>query len=104
MKLLLCLNCDDIFNLDYKEKSCRCGETKGKYKDVRNAVYTGKHAVPLAIDNVTLAEAIRSQTNEGLGKHFTAIVVPKKSPTFVKKRYRKKKEMEKIDEKDMERV
>lgn len=91
MKLLLCLACEDIFNLDYQEKSCSCGLTKGKYNDHRNAVYSGKHAVPLAIDNVTFIDAIRNQPKEGLGRHFTAIVIPEKCPTFIKKAIQKRR-------------
>lgn len=93
-------SCDDIFNLDYEEKTCSCGETKGHYKDSRNAVYSGKHAIPLAIDNVTFAEAIRNQPKEGLGSHFTSIVIPKKCPTFIKQRIRKEA---KKNEENMER-
>ena len=33
MKLLLCLDCDDVSNLGYELKICSCGATKGKYTD-----------------------------------------------------------------------
>ena len=51
MKLLLCLDCDDIFNLGYELKTCSCGTTKGKYTDERNAIYCGVNAIPLGIAN-----------------------------------------------------
>ena len=38
MKLLLCLDCDDIFNLGYELKTCSCGTTKGKYTDERQFI------------------------------------------------------------------
>jgi hypothetical protein len=84
MKLLLCLDCDDIFNLSFNIKSCQCGATKGKYNDKRNAVYEGVNAFPLAIDNYSFAEAIRNRPQDGLGSRFTACVVPYECPTFVK--------------------
>jgi len=84
MKLLLCLKCNDIFNLDYHEKSCTCGDTKGKYNDKVNAEYSGKHAVPLGFDNLSIAHAINRQPKSGWGSRFTAFVIPKKCPTFTK--------------------
>lgn len=85
MKLLLCLHCNDIFNLDYHIKACTCDKTKGKYIDIRNAIYIGDKAVPLGFDNYNLAHAITCQPERGLGERFTAFVIPKNCPTFIKK-------------------
>ena len=86
MKLLLCLDCDDIFNIDYEIKSCNCGATKGKYIDERNAIYSGINAIPLAFDNYSFAKAIKNQpVDTFFGEPFTALVVPKICKTFIKK-------------------
>jgi hypothetical protein len=84
MKLLLCLNCNDLFNLDFDEKSCKCSFTKGKYIDQLNAIYSGNSAVPLGFSNPSLSNAIRNQPKEGLGEEFTAFVIPENCETFVK--------------------
>lgn len=84
MKLLLCLECDDVFNLDYKIKTCQCGETKGKYIDSLNAVYQGEHAVPLGFDNFSFARAINNQPEFSPGEKFVAFIIEKECPTFEK--------------------
>lgn len=84
MKLLLCKNCNDIFNLDYLEKSCRCGFTRGKYLDQRLAEYFGEYAVPIGIANDSLINAIKNQQNEGMGELFKAFVIPVICSTFRK--------------------
>lgn len=51
MKLLHCNICCSIFNLDFVDKSCSCGETSGRYlADGMNAVYSGDCS-PIAIVN-----------------------------------------------------
>lgn len=94
MKLLLCQQCSDIFNLRLgHEKSCRCGQTKGRYVDELNAVYLGEYAVPLFFVNRELVTALRLRPDgPGPGKEFTAGVVPYECPTF-------KKEVQSWDEK-----
>lgn len=62
MKLLLCLECSDMFNLDLKMKKCSCGKTKEQYIDNSNA---------------SLKEAIVNKPDEGLGKKFTAFTIQK---------------------------
>ena len=85
MKLLMCLECNDIFNLDLLEKSCRCGRSKGKYINQQLAEYTGKSAVPLGFSNPSFIQAIKDQPNEGMGKEFTAFIIPKNCETFFRK-------------------
>lgn len=41
MKLLMCLNCGDIFNLTSNVKSCRCGNSSGRYVDNLNVEIKG---------------------------------------------------------------
>lgn len=83
MKLLLCTECGDIFNLSYEVRQCTCGKTSGKYIDNLNAEYYG--GTPLGFDNRTLVEAIKQQPNDGLGRNFTAFVIPKQCKTFIRK-------------------
>lgn len=58
MKLLLCLECNDIFSLDLKKKKCSCGKTKGQYIDHLNAIYEGDSALPIGISNPSFREAV----------------------------------------------
>lgn len=80
MKLLMCPACGDVFNLKSEVKTCGCGQTRGQYTDERNAVYDG--GVPLGFANSTFLEAVLKQPKEGLGKTFTAFVIPQECPTF----------------------
>ncbi|PZX07403.1 hypothetical protein C7437_101516 [Psychrobacillus insolitus] len=84
MKLVLCLHCQDLFNLALEEKSCRCGLTKGKYINQLHAIYSGEHAMPLGFANSSLIKAIQNQPKEGLGETFTAFIIPRECATFVK--------------------
>lgn len=83
MKLLLCRECNDIFNLRMEEKKCGCGKTSGRYTDEVNAEYRGP-AVPLGFTNSSLAGAVRRRTRFGPGKTFVAFVIERVCPTFVK--------------------
>ncbi|NDD53220.1 hypothetical protein EBZ39_04985 [bacterium] len=80
MKLLLCPDCGDVFNLKEVEKSCLCGTTRGQYTDDLNAVYTG--GIPIGFANSTFLRAVTQQPQSGRGKEFTAFVIPKECPTF----------------------
>lgn len=82
----MCLNCHEIFNLDFKEKACQCGSTKGRYIDELNATYSGEFAIPLGLTNTSLIKAIQSQPKDGLGEPFNAFVIPKRCATFVKEK------------------
>ncbi|QVY61950.1 hypothetical protein [Cytobacillus gottheilii] len=85
MKLLLCLECSDMFNLDLKMQKCSCGKTKGQYIDNLYAIYEGASAMPIGISNPSLKEAISNQPDEGLGKEFTAFIIPRNCPTFFRR-------------------
>jgi len=86
MKLLLCKNCQDVIRLVQEEvRTCRCGKVSGKYINDLDAIYSGDDAIPLGFANSTLVEAIVNQPEgNGLGKVFTAFVIPKNCPSFVK--------------------
>ena len=85
MKLLLCKNCQDFIRLIQGEtRTCKCGAVSGKYLDNLNAIYSGDEAIPIGFANSTLVEAIRNQPEEGMGKVFTAFVIPKKCYTIEK--------------------
>jgi len=55
-----------------------------------DAIYSGDDAVPIGFANGSLVEALRNQPEAGMGKVFTAFVIPKECETFVK--------VDKIDE------
>jgi len=61
MKLLLCMNCGDIFNLAKgRIKACHCGRVCGKYEDDGlNAVVNGK-GYSLAMGNGSVIDAIKN--------------------------------------------
>lgn len=84
MKLLFCKNCGSIFNLDFHEKKCKCGNVKGRYVDDVKAIYSGNDAMPIGIDNFSFAGAVSNQPEDGKGKRFEAFVIPKKCDTFVR--------------------
>lgn len=80
MKLLMCPDCGDVFNLKHAVKTCGCGKTRGHYTDDLNAVYDG--GVPLGFANSSFLKAVLQQPDEGRGKEFTAFVIPHVCPTF----------------------
>ena len=85
MKLLMCKNCGDVFNLDYQEKYCKCKGIKGKYLDDLNAEYYGDDAIPLGFANNSISEAINNQPLNGMGYNFNAFVIPVICDTFIKR-------------------
>lgn len=83
MKLVWCIECNDLFNLDNHPKTCSCGKCGGRYLGKLNAEYWGK-AIPVGFDNVTMALAVKFQPEEGRGSRFDAFIIPKKCPTLKK--------------------
>lgn len=58
MKLLFCVECFDVFKLDTKIRSCKCGLVTGKYNDDgKTAIVNGK-GMSLAINNIQLLHAL----------------------------------------------
>lgn len=83
MKLIVCLNCNDVVSLRNQERSCYCGESGGHYTDSLNAVVWGK-AVPLGFDNLSFVRALQHRPDSGQGNTFTAFVIPVECPTVQK--------------------
>ena len=83
MKLIYCPHCEDIVKLRHYRTTCECGRSYGAYLDNLYAVYAGD-AIPLGIDNLSIAAAIEARPASGRGKHFTTFVIPKECPTFTK--------------------
>lgn len=86
MKLLLCLNCSDVIKLDLEERKCKCGETKGKYLDNINAVYSGETAIRLGIDNRSLSLSLLLENKGKRGVRFESFLIPENCDTFVKEK------------------
>lgn len=87
MKLVMCLACGDVFNLDVNLKECKCGRTEGRYLGKINAYYKGDTAIPLELDNADLAKAINDNSIEKSDVPFKSFVVSRDSPTFIKRTY-----------------
>lgn len=98
MKLLLCLECQDVIKLHDTSRYCICGKSGG-YTDSMGFVakYHGP-AMILGLGNSTLAEAIRETNTDvefdrkrpmihgnPLGHEFDAWVVPPSSKAIIKK-------------------
>ncbi len=87
MKCLYCGLCDTLINLTHKLKTCNCGAVGGiliKPNDPRNeALFFGKHAIPIGLHNETMEEAIINQPEGGHGYDFGAVVWPSNSPVFL---------------------
>ena len=63
MKLVHCLACGDMFNLRANEKSCTCGEVKGRYTDDSHAEVSGVH-MAIAIGNGSYRNAFHAAPTE----------------------------------------
>jgi hypothetical protein len=89
MKLLMCSKCNEIFNLDYSIKSCKCGLTKGSYlSDAESkkhgiAEYT-EYGIPIVIKNNSLFQAINENSEFQDGKTIICFVASKESIYFRK--------------------
>lgn len=94
MKLILCLDCHDVYKLDSRAKrSCRCGLTWGYYlpDGLLAEVSDTPETQVLGFANPTLAGAIRSQREhgdrgDGMGREFTAFLMPDDAPNVRKVR------------------
>ncbi len=84
MKLLMCIECTDIFNLTLENKVCKCGKTSGRYTDDLNATITGP-SIPIGFANSSFTEAYHRQKIENKyakddtcckGQEFTALFIP----------------------------
>ncbi len=93
MKLLMCLDCGDIFSLNMNLKTCSCGKTKGRYVDSLNAEIEG-NCKAIGFANNSFLKAYHMQKIEYIaqkgkpsccsGGEFTAFFIPE-SATSVKR-------------------
>lgn len=82
VKLLLCLECDDLFRLfTGPTRLCRCRKSGGRYLDHEMAEYHGP-CVPIGLSNNSLVKAIQNRPESGLGESFKAFVIPEQSRTI----------------------
>jgi len=58
MKAVYCKNCKSMFLLAYKLRKCECGKSKGKYINWHSAVFTGKDAIGIGIENPSFQHAL----------------------------------------------
>jgi hypothetical protein len=91
VKLLHCLNCKDVFRLDFVKRRCTCGQTEGHYLNLHQARYGGESAVPLAFVSDSFRKALKFQ-DEKESVAFRAFVVAKYCPTFLKREAKEEKE------------
>jgi hypothetical protein len=89
MKLIYCRNCHFMFSLQESDRFqwCKCGDSGGRYINDINAEFTGRHAVPIGIDNSTLVEAMFKNNDITNFKAF--VIDDATAPTF--KRLKPKK-------------
>lgn len=91
MKLILCLDCHDVYKLAKAKRTCACGMTWGMYlEDGLNAeVSDNPQTQVLGFHNGELAYAIQDQRTkgdrpDGLGYRFAAFLIPDSAPTVRK--------------------
>lgn len=86
MKLLLCLECSDIFLLTREERKCKCEKTKGRYVGDLNAEIEG-NCEPIGFANSSFIGALKMQRMENKhqkdtknvcceGQEFKAFIIP----------------------------
>ena len=95
MKILMCLEWGDIFNLNYNNKNCSCGKTSGKYINELDAEIKGK-CKAIGFSNGTFIKAYQIQKIEDDaqakinkpvccdGQNFGAFFIPE-SATSIKR-------------------
>jgi hypothetical protein len=74
VKLLYCLDCQDVVRLFSEERACKCGKVRGRYLTNTKAEHTG--GVKLAFNNLELVEALRDSRHTDHRCHFQAFVCP----------------------------
>ena len=92
MKLLFCLECQDVRKLrikqaddDFNDHCCKCGLSWGFYTDNINARYGGE-AIPFGFANSEIALAL-SRWRIDKGNHtFTAFTIPDSADSITRKK------------------
>ncbi len=76
MKLILCLDCQDIVPLNHQYVvECDCRLSGGRYIVDEYAEYWGNKVIPLGISNPSLADAITKNSDTGESICFDAFVM-----------------------------
>lgn len=83
MKLIYCPQCLDMTKLRMLElRRCACGASWGYYLEDDLTAEIGGCAVPLAIENDELREAVQRRPRDGRGVTLQARVLPEKYDTL----------------------
>lgn len=86
MKLILCKYCQDIVRPYPKEtRYCKCGDVRVECLNELDIIVTATEewAIPIGFNNTSFVRAVAGQPEEGMGKDFTAFVIPKKCSSIV---------------------
>jgi len=75
MKLILCIDCQDVVRLQHDTRYCKCGKASGRYVDDVNAE-VNEHAIPLGFANDDFVRAVQMRPLRGVGSRFQAFVIP----------------------------
>ena len=82
MKLLFCLDCEDVKKLDTDWVFCNCGKTAARYlEDKLHSEYRGATAIPVGFDNYSFAQAVRQRRDHGSNWRFEAFTIPADADT-----------------------
>lgn len=83
MKLVYCPECLDVKKVrKLKVRYCACGKSWGYYLEDDLTAEIGGLAVPLAIENDELREAVARRSKTGTGSEFPARVLPERYETL----------------------
>ena len=91
MKLLICLDCMDVFNLTMTEKTCGCGKSSGKYIDNLNAEIKGNcKGIGFANNKFQIAYQMQKMEDDAqkgkqsccAGAEFTAFFIPESATSI----------------------
>lgn len=100
MKLLCCVQCNEIFSLGHKYRQCAGGHGGGQYVGDLNARFWGarRDIVPIGFANYSFSEAARAQYQVGdlaktfsyggemvsPGREFKAFIMPDATPSIIR--------------------
>lgn len=82
MKLIFCPKCEDLLKLNKVLRYCACRESWGFYNGDGLTAQIGGDAIPIGFNNASFASAIKNRPEFGLGREFTAFVIPEKCSTI----------------------
>lgn len=84
MKLILCDNCGDIFNLTLRRKTCSCGKGFGKYLSDGVSAEISKDSIPIGFTNSSIRAALAKRIflTPDTEAEFVAFVIPSNSPSI----------------------